>query len=175
MYYSWRITKFDPKFRDKYGRYIKNDWTSISDVNKVVNGQILSFESYLHVEDKYVQAVLDFSKYFSVPSLKIVGLEKYSETLKVSNERWYTEELKKVYSLIEEGLDVSNENIEYVCKLILRNDLWCKLEYEKRMFIHFGYDYYMYIVSDGYNEELLNKISDNGLFVEQMVSPYLEL
>lgn len=35
---SWRITKYDPKDRDQNGVFLKESWTSFSDVGKVVDG-----------------------------------------------------------------------------------------------------------------------------------------
>jgi len=34
-----------------------------------------------------------------------------------------------------------------VCRLVLREILWCKLESPNGFYIHFGYDYYMYFGS----------------------------
>jgi hypothetical protein len=43
------------------------------------------------------------------------------------------------------------------------------------MFIHFGYDYYMYIGSSKIAPDfLIKKIQDEDLFVEEFKSPYLE-
>jgi len=51
--------------------------------------------------------------------------------------------------------------------------LWCKLS-NGNSFVHFGYDYYMYV---GGIKELkaaeLAIINKNGLFVEKMKSPYI--
>lgn len=42
------------------------------------------------------------------------------------------------------------------------------------MFVHFGYDYYMYIGSSKeLPQDLRNKIENLGLFVENFESPYL--
>ncbi len=49
-----------------------------------------------------------------------------------------------------------------------------RLVYENKMYVHFGYDYYMYI---GVNEKCLdaiNSIQASGLFVEECESPYYQ-
>ena len=41
------------------------------------------------------------------------------------------------------------------------------------MYVHFGYDYYMYIGSEKPLEKEIDSINRSGLFVENMVSPYI--
>jgi hypothetical protein len=33
---SYRVTKYDPSKRDENGRYMGDDWTSVSDVGQIV-------------------------------------------------------------------------------------------------------------------------------------------
>ena len=40
------------------------------------------------------------------------------------------------------------------------------------MYIHFGYDYYMYIGSSNACDNVRIKIQEEGLFVEEFKSPY---
>jgi len=142
-------------------------------VGKVFDGEKLSIRSYLRIENQYLEAVRSFVKCSNIPYLRVFDLEKHNKKLKVKNEQWYSEELRTNYSIVEEGTKCYGKNIELICQLNLRNNLWCKLEYENKLFVHFGYDYYMYIVSSENNEELLKHISDSGLYVEPIVSPYL--
>lgn len=67
---------------------------------------------------------------------------------------------------------LSLEQVKIVSKLILREYLWCKLISKYKMFVHFGYDYYMYIGSRSQCKDTLRKIKDSGLFVEDFESPY---
>jgi hypothetical protein len=61
-----------------------------------------------------------------------------------------------------------------VCRLVLREILWCKLESENGFYIHFGYDYYMYIGGPAPSENSIAYGRQQGLFVEEMESPYLD-
>ncbi len=37
MKFMWRVTKYNPTFRDENGTYIKDEWTSFSDIGKKVS------------------------------------------------------------------------------------------------------------------------------------------
>jgi len=60
-----------------------------------------------------------------------------------------------------------------VCRLVLREILWCKLESTNGFYIHFGYDYYMYVGSPVSSQRAIDYGKQNGLYVEEMESPYL--
>ncbi len=57
----------------------------------------------------------------------------------------------------------------------LREELWCKIMSPYKLFVHFGYDYYMYIGSaKELSTEIILEIEKLGLFVELIdQSPYL--
>jgi len=58
-------------------------------------------------------------------------------------------------------------------RMCLREAIWCKLEAEGRFYIHFGWDYYMYIGSDKSSADAIQLATSDGLFVEDFISPYL--
>ena len=64
--------------------------------------------------------------------------------------------------------------IVFIIQAILRNKLGCKLEFDNTMYVHFGWDYYMFISSAKACQSAIKKIEEIGLFVEPFVSPYLE-
>lgn len=70
-------------------------------------------------------------------------------------------------------MDISFNDINLLVKLILREDVWAKLESDI-LDIHFGYDYYMYICSEKRLEKAEKIIKEKGLFIENIKSPYLE-
>ncbi len=77
------------------------------------------------------------------------------------------------YNTIYLGQQVTQKEVADIARLVLRESLWCKLESD-RMFVHFGYDYYMFIGSTEPCESTIKKIEKLGLFVEKFESPYLE-
>ncbi|MFD1169946.1 hypothetical protein [Oceanobacillus caeni] len=56
--------------------------------------------------------------------------------------------------------------------LTLRNIIWCKLGYKNQFFVHFGYDYYMYIGASRQCTKAINAVTRSGLFVEKFDTPY---
>ena len=41
-----RFSKYDIKYRNELGHYLRDDWTSISDVGKVCEDELLTMEEY---------------------------------------------------------------------------------------------------------------------------------
>ena len=77
----------------------------------------------------------------------------------------------ETYNTIKKRQSIKKEVISQVARLALRENIWAKLE-SKDMYIHFGYDYYMYIGSTKHCNNMISKIEESGLFVEPFVSPY---
>ncbi|QNR25594.1 hypothetical protein [Croceimicrobium hydrocarbonivorans] len=62
---TWRysaksITKYNPKYRDENGYYTKVDWIGYAQIDTVYEGNKLSYEDYLEVENSYIEAVFLF-------------------------------------------------------------------------------------------------------------------
>ncbi|AEB75053.1 hypothetical protein [Clostridium botulinum] len=171
----WRITKYNPIYRNKYGAFLKEEWTSIFHVGKIFDGKKVSLNEYLLIEELYIKAIIEFINFLKISSLKVCGLEKYQESIQTDKyPEIYTIQMIEIFKTIKNEDDISVNKIGDLVKLILREHLWCKLENENKMFIHFGYDYYMYIGSDSKCDYIINKIEHMGLFVEKIKSPYLE-
>ncbi|MDQ6600772.1 hypothetical protein [Bacillus salipaludis] len=160
--FSWRITKYNPKNRDEEGSYLDNEeWTCFSEV-----GTKVSEEDYLRTESNYINAITTFMDELGIKKLYLNDLEIWSDEVQNQNASPF---LTKMWV----GKSVSTQEIKELAKLTLRNVIWCKLSYKNKFFVHFGYDYYMYI---GTNMDSLNvrqKIEDTGLYIEEFKSPYL--
>ena len=144
--YSYRITKY---------RHFNNEcpideWTSFHDVGKTV-----SEEDYLAVEDDYVQALISICECLGVSSLMISGLELNSEC-----ESYF------------EGQEIDRDRLPSVVKAVLREEIWCKLKSPVCEF-HFGYDFYMYLISD-INADPCFPREKTRLNFEVFQSPYID-
>src|SRR5262249_28598228 len=71
-----------------------------------------------------------------------------------------------------EGNTVGAEQLSEVIRSNLRDEIWCKLERLPHFFLHFGYDFYMYIGSHHDLPESVRFAVNTGLFVEECLSPY---
>jgi hypothetical protein len=171
---SWRITKYDPAYRDGQGEYQKNEWTSCYDIGKPYGGKEFTVNDYMAVENAYIDAVLLFAKGSGITTLTIRCLEKHNRNIDLGkNPLAYTEEMVELFENLREGDVLEIKDIERLCRLVLREQLWCKLESGNKMFVHFGYDYYMYIGSLSKPEGIARLVEELGLFIEEFESPYL--
>ena len=173
--YSWRITKYNPAFRISNGSYNKPEWSSFSDIGKSFEGVELSLNEYLQIESKYINAIILFINNLKIPYLKILDLEKYTLSNEIINKykKIYPYKIVNIFNKIKNNAKYNIEEIDVISKLVLREHIWLKLEYENKFFIHFGYDYYLYIGSIIKNNLLIDKIINDGLFVEEYNSPYM--
>lgn len=149
-----RITKYDPARRNSAGHYTKPEWTSYSDIGREFDGVTLTKEDYLKVEAAYLATVMSFHAEAGFPEIRASGVECHAEG-----------------PCPAEGAVVSHAELEAVCRSLLREACWCRLE-GRDFFIHFGYDYYMYIGTDSKCRRSLMQARRLGLFPEPFVSPY---
>lgn len=159
--FSWRITKYNPRNRDERGYYLDDkEWTCFSEV-----GTKVSEEDYLRIESDYINAITTFMDEMCLNRLYINALELWSDGVLSHDDSRF---LRKIWV----GKAVTVQEIRKLAKLTLRNDIWCKLSCKKEFFVHFGYDYYMYIGASKDCPSSRKKTQDSGLFVEEFNSPY---
>jgi hypothetical protein len=76
---------------------------------------------------------------------------------------------------LSEGKMISRYVMSDLVKLILREKVWGRLVANNQFEIHFGYDYYMYFVGESLTDDIIEELRlINGLYVEEVRSPYLE-
>ncbi len=167
--YHWRITKYNPQLRTSQGNFLANEWTSYSDIGKFYNNKQFTQKDYLDTENAYVNAVINFMDCLKISSLKIVALEEFNEELISENNHFQETSL---INNIHIGSCLNEQQVSDVYRLILREYIWAKLSYNTKMYVHFGYDYYMYIGSSLPCSEAIKDIIKEGLFVEKFKSPY---
>lgn len=179
--YCWRITKYNPKNRNKHGLFLDESWTSFSEVGRNINGFRLTLNEYMRVEEAYVQAVKYFFEPVKRSTFKICepeqidSIEGLGEIKKIYS-ALYPQELLDLFSKLGEGHSLDYEEMGKLCRLILREHIWGKIVFEDdchKMFAHFGYDYYMYLGSNIHDKNVMDNISRTGLYIECYDSPYL--
>ncbi|MFX3622611.1 MAG: hypothetical protein ACE3JP_00870 [Ectobacillus sp.] len=160
--YSYRISKYKPNLRDNNDNYTDlEEWTCFSEV-----GEKLSMDEYLDAEQRYIDAIMIFMDEMNIDGLFIDRLELYSEEIAVQN-------AKEFISKLWVGKKVNKLEIQGIARLTLRNAVWCKLRLRNQFFVHFGYDYYMFIGASDSCTQALEKIKSMGLYVEAYDSSYL--
>lgn len=147
---QFRVTKYNPANRDDKGLYLnQEEWTDFSDV-----GSKVSLVEYERVELAYIKTAICFLSNAGVKELKLVGLENTADQT----------------SYNENDL-VLIDGLDNIIRSVLRNEFWCKFE-SSIGFIHFGWDFYMYIGVESLNAAAIEYAQSRGLFIEKFISPY---
>lgn len=167
--YCWRISKYDPKYRDSFGRFENDEWTSICEIGNFFNKIELTFEAYLEVENTYIEAILTILDELNITSLKIENLEREND---IKDYDYVDKNMEETFNSMEDGIELATNQIIIFMKLVLREKLWGKLN-NTNFFVHFGYDYYMYIGSRKSLVKCRTSIENSGLFIENIRSPYM--
>lgn len=167
--FGYRITKYNPQNRNKLGHYQKEDWIGIGDIGKAFGKKKLTLQRYLEVEEAYAQAIIQLMDYLKLESLTLKNFTK----LKLTHPELLNQKMLDAYNNSFNDEQIDKAKVSLLTKLLLREEIAGTFE-SKDMFVHFGYDYYMYVGSSKeLPQDLRNKIENLGLFVEDFESPYL--
>ena len=60
--HQFRVTKYDPAYRNELGHYRRDEWTSFSDVGCEANGSVVTLGEYERVELAYIDSALAFMR-----------------------------------------------------------------------------------------------------------------
>ena len=145
---EYRITKYDPSLRNTSGAHRPDEWTSYSDV-----GRLVSLEEYLATEARYVKTAVALLGEAGVRSLEALGVEN------------------RAAAAPAEGAMLAPAEWPIAFRSVLREECWCRFEAEAG-FVHFGYDYYMYVGVRCQDDVAQAAALSRGRFVEPWVSPY---
>lgn len=163
-----RATKYDPKNRDAQGRYLVNEFTSVSDIAKSFHGATLTTDDYMQIEDSYVDCVEQLLISCGCHSLRVSELETSSGGGTADGG---IQRLRPVtLGAIRDGLIVEGKEIGNIVRLVLREMIWCKLAGPKGLYVYFGYDMYLYIGAN-VDPDTLGP-PPRGIFYESHESPY---
>ncbi|MFJ5333022.1 hypothetical protein [Pectobacterium versatile] len=145
MKYSYRVTKYKNIDGEVYS--YPDEWTSFFDV-----GDKVDIDEYGKVENQYIDFIVNVFLFFSVDKFQLKDVE-LNGNFHYSNDQ-----------------EIGVESIKDVVKVILREDVWCKLVSDDIEF-HFGYDFYMYFLSNK-NPDCFLKELNSPLTVQAYNSPY---
>lgn len=150
----YRITKYNPQLRID-GKYLLDEWTSISDVGNIISGHEFTMQEYERVEQNYINFVTRILHVCGIKQLRINQLENHNKL------NWYNKQY----------LDITQ--IKPFVRDCLREKCWGKLE-ANNFYIHFGYDYYMYMGTNILENSMQEIAKEFKLYVESYKSPYLD-
>jgi hypothetical protein len=143
--------------RHPSGHFLGDDWISFTQIGQTFGGVALTEKEYKRVEDAYVSVALAFLTEAGLTAMSVEGLE---------NKR-------RQPLAFHEGTILRLEQLRELIAGILREEFWCRLRGDKA-FVHFGWDYYMYLGVPHPCPVAERKATELGLYVEEFVSPYHE-
>lgn len=166
---SWyRLSKHDPALRSPAGAYQVRTWTACTDIGQALDGQILTPQAYLAVEDAYAAAVLELAKRGQVTEVQLVDLEGPHTSSAALAERLGLPDV--AVGVLTEGMRLPVEGLADVTRLLLREVLWLRAlapGFELRA----GYDYHLHLRSPMSEREVRGIAQDHRLFIEPWTEP----
>ena len=169
---NYRISKYDPMYRDKQGIYTLDEWTSWSDIGKVYQGRTFTKDNYLKTESLYCDVIYEILSRQGVRTLEVRDLESplsLPETSRFLSEEslQLTEEECHIIQIIQENQQVSIEKIKVYVKLLLRDCFWCILaDTESDARVSVGYDYYVHLTCDTLDQAQIDACEKLGIYME---------
>lgn len=153
--HEYRVTKYDPRQRNPVsGAYLRDEWTSVADVGRSYDGRMLTMADYERVEQAHIDFLLALAEREDAFPLTIEALEDM-----------------RAHSPWHEGQKVTPALFGAVVRDILREECWCRL-IAPEFFIHFGYEFYLYVGCSHTTEAIAPLAAAYGLFAEPMTSPH---
>lgn len=164
---EYRITKYNPKFRNNLGHYLRDEWIDYSEIGKFFMDEEFTYEEYIKKENSYISVI---SFIIDKKKNKYIQIKNAAKDIRELDKNT-SSSMKSIMSKIKNGAFIEVGDVPDLCRLILRGHIWAKI-YTLSLFIHFGYDYYMYIGFTGRCSGLTRKVKECGLFIERFKSPY---
>ncbi len=162
----YTVTKYDTKYRREDGSYSRDEWTEMSDVGKIYNGELFTIEEYYRVEALYVNAVLVIMNYFNSKSITVLlfGTDDKRKKSYINN----IKNNPLIKGKLFEGSIIDDiETISELIRLCLRRIIGMHFEITNNQNVRMGfdYDYYMYLYVQKDEPILFEQINSTGLFV----------
>ena len=151
--HQYRVTKYDPQYRIN-GKYTRAEWTGISDVGRNYDGREFTMSAYEQAEQEHIAFLCALAERDGAFPLTVCGCEAHG-----SQHPW------------RDGQQITRDDLPAIVRDILREECWCMLQ-GRDFFLHFGYDYYMYVGCSFTQEGITALAAEHALFAEPMVSPY---
>lgn len=160
--YRYRVTKYDPAYRDEWGAYTRDEWASRRDIGQEIGGYVLTDDDYLSTENRYLYVLTAFAQESGVSHLTVVGLDKPPG-------------VPAEWRHLQEGATVSLDEAVEIARIMLREEpLGARLEDGDRFYVHVSDNMYMWIGSHVECTFSIGEAQRLGLFVEAgIASPVL--
>lgn len=173
---KYRISKYNPRYRDAEDRYMNDEWTDFSDIGRCFDEKIFTISEYRIVELNLLFVLYHLFLEKGIESFEINKMEKFTKSKWEGKKSLKRAQLEgKIYSQIMEyskpGDKVDVAEMFALCQLILRNCLWCSITgkcQSDELQVDFGWDYYVYIYCTEISDRIIKLAEDAGIYIEKM-------
>ncbi len=164
---KYRISKYNPKFRDDDGVYLKNEWTSMSDIGKTFDGKVFVKQEYEYVEKNYLNFFVQLCSIYKVDKINIRKIEIYDADYLMKD----IVSLPILYNSIKlKNKKICNVTISQATKFLqycLREKCWGEIVVGS-LCLDIGYEYYLNISSRFEIMSIEDLANKNSLYVENV-------
>lgn len=173
MMKEYRLSKYDPAFRDQNGAYTKDEWISYCDIGTVYDGVVFTKEEYLRVEATFIDVILQVLSSLGATSFWIRKLEPPFTARKMKKllGRYglsMSPEEERARSSLQEGKKIDISKLEVYLRLFLRECFWCELHTPgSKVVLYPGYDYYMHLRCEHIEEDIIKAGKEQGIYIEE--------
>jgi hypothetical protein len=151
---EYRVTKYDRASRDARDAYTKQEWTSVTDIGRAFAGVVLT--------DGRISTCRTSLPRLG-PRVPSRGRSEFTDSGGLENHKGLALEFG-------EGSVLPVEQVGDLIRRILRGAFWCRLKGQGG-FVHFGWDYYMYIGVPHRCLEAEQLAEELGLYPEELPHP----
>jgi|RhiMethySRZTD1v2_1073278.scaffolds.fasta_scaffold1309083_1 hypothetical protein len=159
MKFEYRLSKYDPAKRDISGAFTGQDWVMHSQIGSEIGGRVLTRDEYQRVEDAYVETV---TRMLSEAGLQKVGVDKF---------RQFGKPVRGIKAF-RKGQKIDLDTLSRVMRMSLQEQVEVSFSLPRQMYLHFGFDFLVYIGLAKPTPLANSFASKRGLFLEEMPSPY---
>lgn len=166
---NYRVTKYNPAYRNEKGWYMRDEWTDYSVAVKT--GMKSEYDEYKRVEDLYIRYLHIGLQSAADKTFTINWLERYKNGIK-KHINHLQDCNKELLFKIRDNYKCSIAEVEDIARFILRMLVWCTFD-SMSSYVDFGYDYYMFVGGVYYDDKTIKDAALEGIYIEQMDSPML--
>lgn len=170
--YKYHINKYNPKGRELDRYYIFKEWGAISDIGTEFDGKVVTIEEYQRVEDAYIRSIELILDFLWVPKISAEYVRHIASFDEMKNSQTeypelYAPKIIEQFILFNRRKVFRIDEIKYLCRLMLREEIASLLYYKNDVKIFIGYDYLMSILTSKPIDSLIPEIESMGLYVEE--------
>jgi len=157
------INKYRPSLF-KHGRFLRDDWTSCTQIGTFDKGAPLDISEYRRVEDRYVRALHRFISCAAVEKLFAHNMEHWDSDNEMLHRLGLDDVLDTRPAPVEDEV-IAGSRLDNIARRCLREAAWLELVHPKNFLVHFGYDLRLLVAMEGDPKDAIAETQADGLFV----------